>query len=102
MLSPQDRVYCRECRARLPREDGIAQQTGFCCRGCWERWHRKHCAARGCSKEMPRKTAGLIIQYCSRRCRNAGHRFPPFSWPNRRRKCRWNGHFFAAQFQPSP
>jgi hypothetical protein len=81
MLSPQDRVYCRECRARLPREDGMAGQTGFCCRGCWERWHRKHCGARGCGKEMPRKIAGLIIQYCSRRCRNASLRFPPFLWP---------------------
>jgi hypothetical protein len=82
-FAAEDRKHCRECRAKLPEEDGTERHQGFCCRGCWERYYRKHCAARGCEKAMPRKAEGSILQYCSRKCRNEARRFKPFSWPSR-------------------
>lgn len=79
-MSP--RTYCAECRTSLPVGECIERALGFCTRGCWERWHRKHCAARGCGAEMPRKRIGRPIQYCGRKCRASARRSPPPMWPD--------------------
>jgi hypothetical protein len=82
------RTYCIECRTKLPAGECIESTHGFCTRGCWERWHRRHCAARGCGEPMPRKRAGGPVQYCGRRCRASAQRFPPLLWPDSPRKTR--------------
>jgi len=77
------RVFCRNARCRT-RLGGTAVGS-FCCRGCFEQYHRHRCVV--CDGEMRQPERGGFRVFCGRaECRRAYLEKPLYFNPFSRRK----------------
>ena len=92
--------YCRNPRCRSKLDEPVENKhAAFCCRGCWEQFHRHRCVV--CEKEIERTVENKRI--CGRRkCRNELRKWPQVYLPPQFQRAKPDKSGISEPSSPSP